>query len=242
MHRYLCCQHADSRPAQAGDDEEVNGMINGKHIGAPSPLFVRRVGDRLREVRVSNRRPLWYVARKSGGRFSTATLRDAEAGLLPLDAATVADLAAAYGVDVTHLLPNRSEGVVIDPAGTISAAGRSVPFDPSDPTSVVASYFTLVRTLRSLSESEPLTLRKNDVSVIAQFLGEHSERSQLLEALVAVADAQRKVTVSSLLVGAASAGLIDLPTTSAVHRTAVEHSAEQHGTPMYFPDESPAPL
>jgi hypothetical protein len=213
-------------------------MISGKHIGAPSPLFVRRVGDRLREIRVATRRPLWYVARKSDGRFNTATLRDAEAGLLPLDAATVADLAATYGVPVTELLPNRDDGVTIEPEGLISAGGRSVHFDPSDPTSVVAAYFTLVRMLRSMAENEPLTLRKADVSVIAQFLGEHSERSQLLEALVAVADAQRKVTVSSLLVGAASAGLIELPTTSAVHRSAVEHSAEQHGTPLYFPDDA----
>jgi hypothetical protein len=51
------------------------------------------VGEQLASVRAASRRPLCYVARKSQGRFTTATLRDAEAGLLPLDAVTVADLA-----------------------------------------------------------------------------------------------------------------------------------------------------
>jgi hypothetical protein len=209
-------------------------MIDGKHIGAPSPLFVRRVGEQLASVRAASRRPLWYVARKSQGRFTTATLRDAEAGLLPLDAITVADLAKAYGCDVTALLPDRGEGVTINPEGLISAGGRSVPFEPDDPASVVAAYFSLVRSLRSMSEHEPLPLRRNDVSVIAQFLGEQGDRSQLLEAIVAVAEAQRRVTVSSLLVGAASAGLIDLPPTSAVHRSAAEHEDDNHGTRLYY--------
>jgi hypothetical protein len=85
-----------------------------------------------------------------------------------------------------------------------------------------------------MSEHDPLPLRRNDVSVIAQFLGEQGDRSQLLEAIVAVAEAQRRVTVSSLLVGAASAGLIDLPPTSAVHRSAAEHEDDNHGTRLYY--------
>ena len=113
-----------------------------------------------------------------------------------------------------------------------------MPFQPDDPASVVAAYFSLVRSLRSMSEHDPLPLRRNDVSVIAQFLGEQGERSQLLEAIVAVAEAQRRVTVSSLLVGAASAGLIDLPTTSAAHRSAAEHDAENHGTQLYYANDA----
>jgi hypothetical protein len=155
--------------------------------------------------------------------FTMSKLRDAEAGLLPLDAGTVADLAALYGIDVTTFLPTREEGLTIDPAGAIGAAGRTVPFEPGDPISLVAAYFTLVRSLRDVSDHHAIPLRRNDVSVIAEYLGEQGERSQLLEAMVAVAEAQRRVTVSSLLVGAASAGLIELPSDSAVHRNEREH-------------------
>lgn len=198
-------------------------MIDGRHISSPSPLFVRKVGEQLRSARRASRRPLWHLARSSGGRFRASQLRDAEAGLLPLDAATVAELAALYGIDVTTFLPSRDEGLTIDPSGTVSASDRTVPFEPGDPISLVAAYFTLVRELRSVSDNHQITLRKSDVSVIAEYLGEQGERSALLEAMVAVAEAQRRVTVSSLLVGAASAGLIELPTESAVHRNETEH-------------------
>ncbi len=198
-------------------------MIDGRHISSPSPLFVRQVGARLKQARRVTRRPLWHLARASRGAFSASMLRDAEAGLLPLDAGTVADLAALYGVDVTVFLPSREEGLQIDPEGCISAGGRSVPFEPGDSVALIAAYFTLVRGLRDVSEHHPIPLRKTDVSIIAEYLGEQGERSQLLEAMVAVADAQRRVTVSSLLVGAASAGLIDLPSDSVVHRNEKEH-------------------
>lgn len=199
-------------------------MIDGRHTCSPSPLFVRQVGARLKQTRRAARKPLWHVARASRGVFSVGRLRDAEAGLLPLDAGTVAELAALYGIDVSTFLPTREEGLSIDPAGAISAGDRVVPFEPGDPISLVAAYFTLVRSLRDVSEHHPIPLRRNDVSVIAEYLGEEGERSHLLEAMVAVAEAQRRVTVSSLLVGAASAGLIDLPSDSAVHRNEREHS------------------
>lgn len=204
-------------------------MIDGRHMSAPSPLFVRKVGEQLRLARRAARRPLWHVAQSSHGRFGVTELRDAEAGLLPLDAGTVADLAALYGLDVTVFLPSRDEGLLIDQRGTLSAGGRSASFVPGDSASLVAAYFSLVRELRSLDDDQPMRVRSSDVSVIAEYLGERGDRSTLLEAMVAVAEAQRRVTVSSLLVGAASAGLIELPPDSAAQSGGADQ--QQRTTP-----------
>ena len=202
-------------------------MNNGKHIGAPSPMFVRQLGEKLASARKANRTPLWFLARKSKGEFTASLLRDAEGGLLPIDAATVESLASLYSIELVTLLPGRSEGVTIDPMGVISAGGRTVEFDPSEPTSMVSSYFALVRSLRSMTEHEPLTLRNEEVGLIAKFLDTQGKGSDVLQAIVAVAEAQRRITVSSLLVGAASAGLINLPPDSAAHRSAREHAEHQ---------------
>jgi len=215
-------------------------MIDAAHIGAPSPMFVRQLGEKLSTQRKATRRPLWYLATRSEGRFDVATLRDAEAGLLPLDAANVAELAALYGLDVATVLPQRRDGVVIDPVGVITAGGRSMSFDPNDQTSLVSTYFSLIRSLRSTSRHEQLNLRQDDVGVIAKFPDAQGQGTNLLEAIVAVAEAQRRITVSSLIAGAASVGLIDLPPDAGSHLSSDEHAPIAGSTAMYYPVDSVA--
>jgi hypothetical protein len=144
-------------------------MIDGKHMEVASPVFVRQFASRLRDARHRSRRPLFWVASHSAGRFTTRELRDAEAGLLPLDAARVADLAQLYRIDVATVLPATRRGLTIRP-GLLTAGGVTVPFDPDDPGSLVAASFRLARTLRAVDDDAPVRLRSADLAVITGYL------------------------------------------------------------------------
>ena len=187
--------------------EGVDTMIDGKQIEMASPVFVRHLAARLVSKRRRNRRPLWLAATRSKGRFTSRDLRDAEAGLLALDATTVTDLAATYGIDVVTLLPTTRTGLVIGPDGLISAGGISLAFEPGDSTSLAASYFRLVRTLRAVDEDAPLPLRRRDVEVMDQYLLNTGTPSFDLSAVLSLVDAERRVTVASIVAGAAAIGL-----------------------------------
>ncbi|MEX0846926.1 MAG: hypothetical protein WD023_04030 [Ilumatobacteraceae bacterium] len=188
-------------------------MIDGKHMEVASPVFVRQFASRLRAERRRARRPLFWLASRSAGRFTTNELRDAEAGMLPLDAARVGDLAGLYRIDLATVLPATRRGLTIRP-GLLTAGGVTVPFDPDDAGSLVAAYFRLTRTLRALDDDAPLQLRRSDVVAIAGYLDEHSTPTDAglqhaLTHVLAVAEGDRVVMVASLRAGAASIGLVD---------------------------------
>lgn len=188
-------------------------MIDGKHMEVASPVFVREFASRLRDARRRTRRPTFWLASRSGGRFTANELRDAEAGLLPLDAARVGDLADLYRIDLTSILPTTRRGLTIRP-GLLTAGGVTVPFDDGDAGSLVAAYFRLTRTLRAVEEEQPVRLRRADVAAIASYLSEQAspddERvQQSLQDVLAMAEGDRLVMVASLKAGAACIGLID---------------------------------
>jgi hypothetical protein len=136
--------------------------------------FPRQFGARLVTARRAARRPLWVMATRSKGEFTLRDLRDAEAGLLPLDAATVVRLAQLYDVRIREMLdPSRPElsrpGIEIGD-GSITAGGVTVDYRPGDARSMVESYFRLVRTLRSAGAA---TTSETTVTV--------SERSAVVE-------------------------------------------------------------
>ena len=189
-------------------------MINGKHMEVASPVFVRQFGLRLRDQRRRDRRPLVWVSSRSRGRFTTKELRDAEVGLLPLDAARVGELAELYRIDLTSVLPTTRQGLTIRP-GLVTAGGVTVPFDADDGGSLVAAYFRLTRTLRAVDDDDaPVRLRRADVAAVAGYLGEHiapddASLRQSLDQVLAMAEGDRLVMVASLKAGAASIGLVD---------------------------------
>ena len=182
-------------------------MINGSNIEMASPMFVRHLAARLVSERRRARRPLWMMATRSKGRFTTRDLRDAEAGILPLDADTVTALAEVYGVPLDDLLPTTRRGLDIRAEGLISDGGVTLSFTPGDSRSLVGAYFRLARTLRDMDDQATLPLRRADVEAIDAFLRQSCPPSDILAPILAMVDAERKVMVASIVAGAAAIGL-----------------------------------
>jgi hypothetical protein len=187
-------------------------MINGKHMEVASPVFVRQFAERLRDQRRRLRRPLFWMSSRSRGRFTAKELRDAEVGLLPLDAARVSELAELYRIDLATVLPTTRQGLTIRP-GLVAAGGVTVPFDAADGGSLVAAYFRLTRTLRALDDDAPVHLRRTDVAAVASYLCERinpadADLQRSLGQVLAMAESERLVMVASSKAGAASIGLV----------------------------------
>jgi hypothetical protein len=188
-------------------------MINGKHMEVASPVFVRQFAARLRDERRRSHRPLFWMSSRSRGRFTTNELRDAEVGLLPLDAARVGELAELYRIDLATVLPTTRQGLTIRP-GLVTAGGVTVPFDADDGGSLVAAYFRLTRTLRAIDDDAPVHLRRADVAAVAGYLCERinpgdADLQRSLGQVLAIAEVERLVMVASSKAGTASIGLVD---------------------------------
>lgn len=182
-------------------------MIDGGDIETASPQFVRQLAAELMVARRRSHRPIWWVARSSGGRFTSRQLRDAEAGRLVIGPDTVAQLAQLYGIDLDGLLPTTRGGLDIRSDGLISSGGVSVPFTPGDDASLITAYFRLTRELRQMDDASTLTLRRDDLRTIAQFLERSGTPSRYLEAVLAASIAERRMLAGSLVAGAVSIGL-----------------------------------
>ncbi len=176
-------------------------------IGVATGPFPRHFGARLVAERRRSRRPLWVVATCSKGDFTLRDLRDVEAGLLPLDAATVVRLADLYGIRVREALPPMRHGLEIDDA-SLCAGGVSVAFRPGDARSMVDAYFRLARTLRSIGdETARVGFRHDDLEELVQHLRGSDHSTRYLASVLAMATAERRVVVGGLLAGAAALDL-----------------------------------
>lgn len=187
-------------------------MIDGSELEAASATFARRFGERLREARRSAHRPLWWQARRTGGRFNVRDLADAEVGLLALDPETVDELAQAYRIDLGTVLPATRRGLTIGD-GVVSAGGVTVPYTPGDPAALVRAYFRLTRTLRAVEDDAKVRLRRDDVQRIAQYVEEHMPRADVADAslrsVLDVVEGDRRVMVAAVRAGAECIGLLD---------------------------------
>ena len=107
-----------------------------------------------------------------------------------------------YGVDPDELLPGRHELVVDLDQRELAAAGHTQPLAGSAPTAdeVLASYLSLVYTLRSTAPGTPLSLRQGDLDVLARALAlatpevEHRLRDLMAEP---AAEVRRRVLVAA---------------------------------------------
>jgi hypothetical protein len=182
----------------------------GGGIGVATGPFPRHFGARLVAERRRSRRPLWVVATRSKGEFTLRDLRDAEAGLLPLDAATVVRLADLYGVTVRETLPPMARGLEIR-EGSLHAGGVSVGYQPGDTRSMVDAYFRLARTLRSIDdETAPIPIRHDDLVAMVEHLRGDDPAARYLQSVLVMATAERRVVVGSLVAGAAALDLAGL--------------------------------
>ncbi|MFN8023847.1 MAG: hypothetical protein U0Q03_20110 [Acidimicrobiales bacterium] len=185
------------------------------HVEMATGTFPRHLGARLLSERRAARRPLWVLASRSQGRFTIRDLRDAEAGLLPLEPDTVVALGQLYGVQLGSVLPPTGRGLDVR-EGEIAAGGVTVEFVPGDGRSMVAAYFRLVRTLRAIEHDAPVGVRHDDLVEMVHHLTVSQHRSSVLERVLAMANAEGRVVVASLLASTEALGLDASPTESTV--------------------------
>jgi transcriptional regulator with XRE-family HTH domain len=135
----------------------------------------RRLGVLLKDARKELRLSREDVAGRSA--FSTADLALVEAGDRLVAEHEVADLIAAYRLDPDTAVPSRTELVIDLDEHTLMAGGAMRTLAGPSPSTddVLASYLSLVHTLRRTDAGSPLVLREADLSVLAQVL-EASQR------------------------------------------------------------------
>jgi hypothetical protein len=165
-----------------------------------------RLGTLLRRARAESRRTVDQVAGGSDT-WTASDLLSIEQGDRSLTDGDILDIVALYGVDPDELLPGRHELVVDLDQRELAAAGHTQPLAGTAPTAdeVLASYLSLVHTLRATEPGTAVALRQADVDVLARALalatpevedrlrglmaepaGEVAKRSSLLRARVLI--------------------------------------------------------
>jgi hypothetical protein len=147
------------------------------------------------------------MARASKGAFSRHELREFESSTRPLDDATVERVAALYGCDLAIILPARLPVVIAD--AHISMGGVVAPFEPANNTELLMAYLTLVRTLRREHSAPSVALRRDDIEILSDRMGEPP--STVVERLLLLMNAtqsKRAAVVGLLATGAAVIGLV----------------------------------
>jgi hypothetical protein len=104
--------------------------------------------------------------------FSAIELAAIEGGELDLTDADLAAVLAAYEVRADALVPERARLVIDLDEQVVAAGGEARTLAGPAPTAdeVLASYLSLVYTLRHATPGTPLVLRDTDVDVLAQAL------------------------------------------------------------------------
>ena len=131
-----------------------------------------RLGSLLHDARVADGKSLDELA-QSSDRFDASGLADLEAGARPLRDDDLEHVVALYGVDPDGLVPGRSDLVVDLDHNRLATAGHTEPLAGSAPTAdeVLASYLSLVYTLRSTTPGTRVPLRDADLDVLARAAG-----------------------------------------------------------------------
>jgi hypothetical protein len=186
---------------------EDQDMIEGDTIDITSAAFARRLANLLVKRRSDTGASLRSLSKVSKGGFSVRELRELEEGRRPLDEGTIGAVAMLYQADLDSILPTRLP-LEIRPFGVLSTSGLTAPFVPDDSTSLLSSYLRLIRQLR-LQQREPMIeLRREDIEVIAEFLGESATAViERLGALMGATQSQRRAMAGMFLAGAVVIGL-----------------------------------
>lgn len=188
----------DGGPTAEGAAESID--LSGR-------VFAARLAELLADERRRRGLSQRAMAHRSGGTFSRRQVRAVERSMLPLDETIVASLAELYGVDVSRIDGARLD-VFIAPYGVISAGGSSTSFTPNDATSLLTNYLHLVRRLRGEERSASIDLRRQDISRIADHLGQPGEAIvERLGELMGATQAQRRELVGMFAAGALVVGL-----------------------------------
>ena len=142
-----------------------------------------RLGQLLAEARLRNGTDLQVLA--SAGGFTVGELSDLEAGHRLLDDDLIQRVTDLYEIDCGPIVPQRS-GLVIDLNEQLMyAAPHYLPLDSKSRDHVLDRYLSLVYLLRNNPPGQKVTLRDEDVDILAASLAERREliEEQLLRAM-----------------------------------------------------------
>jgi transcriptional regulator with XRE-family HTH domain len=145
-----------------------------KEVGMAS--YAEQVGERLRNIRLQKGLSLHDVEERSGKEFKASVLGAYERGERSISVPRLQRLAIFYGVPVDHLLPR------LGPEAATEAAAAASPDEPvcidlealearSEPEArTLNRYLSLIQTQRGDFNGKVLTIRRDDVRVLAAIL------------------------------------------------------------------------
>lgn len=155
-------------------------------------------------------------------------LRKAEHARLAITPELIARLAAMYELEPDTLVPPRLP-LEIRPFGVVATNGVAMSFTPGDDTSLLASYLRLIRSVRNQEKPPVIELRRDDIDVLAAFLGWDGEHVVArLGALMGVTNVQRRALVATFAGGSPVVSL----TAALEHAAAEQHAAAAEPTAL----------
>jgi hypothetical protein len=138
--------------------------------GTIAVVPARRLAQLLAEARRHHDESLATLAERSGGTFTTGDLLALEGGTHRLDDETVRRAVELYRVDPGVLAPERSRLVIDLDERRLRAGPHEQPLVAPTADEVLATYLSLVYTMRPAAPGTPLPLRDADISVLSRVL------------------------------------------------------------------------
>lgn len=148
-----------------------------------SAVPANRLGQLLVEARLREGTDLEILAQKSA--FTVGDLRDLEAGHRLLDDQLVEQVTGLYEIDCGPIVPQRNKLTIDLDDHLLTAAAEAVPLESSDRDHVLERYLALVYLLRNNTPGAQVTLRDEDLDILAASLAERREliEEQLLRSM-----------------------------------------------------------
>lgn len=136
--------------------------------------YAEQVGDRLRNIRLQKGLSLHDVEQRSGKEFKASVLGAYERGERSISVPRLQRLAIFYGVPVDHLLPRlgpeqvESTATAAEEAVCIDLEALEATAEPEAQT--LGRYLSLIQMQRGDFNGKMLTIRRDDVRVLAAIL------------------------------------------------------------------------
>ena len=124
----------------------------------------------LAEARRHHDESITELAERSGGAFAAGDLLALEGGTYPLDDETVRRAVDLYRVDPGVLAPERSRLVIDLDERRLRAGAFVEPLPAPTADEVLATYLSLVYTMRHAVPGTPVSLRDADIAVLSRVL------------------------------------------------------------------------
>jgi hypothetical protein len=135
----------------------------------------RRLGRLLADARESQGVTMEAAAEQLARTNIAIDLRDVEAGRVVIDDRQVEQLAQVYGIETGSVIPQRSKLIVDMSEGIIRDEKTQAAIQvPEDRHEALTRYLALVYTMRNIAPGNDLTLRVEDMQVLAEAFGTDS--------------------------------------------------------------------